>query len=244
MRIKASVLPYDDIDINALLGELDDKEFIKRYEVGGTKCIWITGFHNHQSPHHMEEPSRLPCPPGVENRFNHSPVTKAQRAAIFERDGHKCVECGSTRWLQIDHIVPTSKGGSSDNDNLRTLCKKCNEKKWNREQVVNESTSTQQQTESACSTLRGKRESVEGNQVNGNSKRFERPTVEQVAAYCIERSNSIDAQAFVDFYTSKGWKVGDQPMKDWQASVRTWEKKHAAQGTQRPTVSRNIADDL
>ena len=52
-----------------------------------------------------------------------------------------------------------------------------------------------------------------------------RPTVEEVAAYCRERGNSVDAERFVDFYASKGWKVGNQPMKDWKACVRTWERR-------------------
>ncbi len=56
-------------------------------------------------------------------------------------------------------------------------------------------------------------------------KRFAPPTVEEVEAYCRERGNGLDAQHFVDFYASKGWKVGNQPMKDWRASVRTWEKR-------------------
>ena len=55
-------------------------------------------------------------------------------------------------------------------------------------------------------------------------KRFVKPSVEDVAAYCEERKNGVDAEAFVDFYESKGWKVGNQKMKDWKASVRTWEK--------------------
>ena len=39
-------------------------------------------------------------------------------------------------------------------------------------------------------------------------KNFEKPTVEEIAAYCAERKNEVDAQAFFDFYESKGWKVG------------------------------------
>lgn len=56
-------------------------------------------------------------------------------------------------------------------------------------------------------------------------KRFTPPTVEEVRAYCQERGNGIDAQTFVDFYTAKGWKIGKESMKDWKASVRTWESK-------------------
>ena len=56
------------------------------------------------------------------------------------------------------------------------------------------------------------------------SKRFIKPTLEEVRAYCQERANDIDAEKFIDFYESKGWKVGKSAMKDWKASIRTWEK--------------------
>lgn len=55
-------------------------------------------------------------------------------------------------------------------------------------------------------------------------KRFSKPTVEEVAAYCKERNNNVDPQRFWDFYEAKGWKIGKSPMKDWKACVRTWEK--------------------
>lgn len=63
------------------------------------------------------------------------------------------------------------------------------------------------------------------------SARFSPPSVEDVAAYCTERGNLVDAQQFVDFYASKGWKVGNQPMKDWKAAVRTWEKRDRDRAT-------------
>lgn len=55
--------------------------------------------------------------------------------------------------------------------------------------------------------------------------RFSPPTVEEVSAYCRERNNGVDPQRFVDFYESKGWRVGQNPMKDWKACVRTWEQR-------------------
>lgn len=60
--------------------------------------------------------------------------------------------------------------------------------------------------------------------------KFEKPTVEEIAAYCSERKNGIDPQAFFDFYESKGWKVGAVKMKDWRASVRTWEQRRKNEG--------------
>ena len=71
-------------------------------------------------------------------------------------------------------------------------------------------------------------------------KRFVQPTVEEVRAYCEERQNGIDAQSFVDFYTSKGWLVGKNPMKDWKAAVRTWERNRG--GYSQPKVKVTVRD--
>ena len=60
------------------------------------------------------------------------------------------------------------------------------------------------------------------------SKKFVPPTVAEVFSYCQQRKNGIDAEAFVAFYASKGWKVGNQPMKDWKQAVITWERRNAA----------------
>lgn len=65
-----------------------------------------------------------------------------------------------------------------------------------------------------------KGESVRGEKAD----RFVPPDVNQVQEYCDSRNNGIDAQTFVDFYTSKGWMVGKNKMKDWKAAVRTWER--------------------
>lgn len=54
--------------------------------------------------------------------------------------------------------------------------------------------------------------------------RFVKPTLEEVKAYCKERLNMVDAEKFVNYYESNGWKVGKNPMKDWKAAIRTWEK--------------------
>lgn len=66
-------------------------------------------------------------------------------------------------------------------------------------------------------------------------KKFVKPTVEEVRLYCMERRNSVDPQAFVDFYDSKGWLIGKTPMKDWKAAVRTWERTRTA-----PAAGRTI----
>lgn len=67
---------------------------------------------------------------------------------------------------------------------------------------------------------------------NNNIGRFAPPDVDDVKAYCYERGNNVDAQAFVDFYSSKGWMVGKNKMKDWKAAVRTWERNRSQNSSQ------------
>lgn len=70
-----------------------------------------------------------------------------------------------------------------------------------------------------------------------SKKKFDPPTVEEVRSYCAERGNNVSPDAFVDFYASKGWKVGNAPMKDWKAAVRTWESKERSRP---PTAWSNV----
>lgn len=72
---------------------------------------------------------------------------------------------------------------------------------------------------------------VENSIIKENTKRkkFVKPTPEEIHQYCLERNNFVNWQQFYDFYESKGWKVGNQPMKDWKACVRTWERKDKKQ---------------
>lgn len=54
-----------------------------------------------------------------------------KRLQVFRRDNYKCIKCGSTSNLTADHILPRSKGGTNDLNNLRTLCDTCNSEKGN-----------------------------------------------------------------------------------------------------------------
>ena len=62
------------------------------------------------------------------------------------------------------------------------------------------------------------------------TKKFIKPTIEEIKSYCSERKNGVDANFFYDYYESKGWKIGKNPMKDWKAAVRTWERKNFNKG--------------
>ena len=62
------------------------------------------------------------------------------------------------------------------------------------------------------------------------NKKFIKPTLAEVQAYCRERQNNVDAERWLDYYEANGWKVGKNPMKDWRAAVRTWERGTVAGG--------------
>lgn len=64
--------------------------------------------------------------------------------------------------------------------------------------------------------------------------KFEKPTLEEVSAYCKERNNGIDAEAFIAFYESKGWLIGKAPMRSWKSAIITWEKSRKQNQTTQP----------
>ena len=66
------------------------------------------------------------------------------------------------------------------------------------------------------------------------AKRFKRPSVDEVRDYIASHSYNVDAEAFCDFYEAKGWRVGNNPMKNWQAAVRTWERRNKSEGKANP----------
>jgi len=68
-------------------------------------------------------------------------------------------------------------------------------------------------------------QSTTNKNVKNEKNIFKHPTIEEVQNYCLERNNNVDAKRWFDFYVSKGWLVGKSKMKDWKASVRTWEKE-------------------
>ena len=67
-------------------------------------------------------------------------------------------------------------------------------------------------------------EEINNKKENIKRKKFIKPTLEEVKEYCKTRNNKVNAERFIDYYESNGWKVGRNPMKDWKACVRTWEK--------------------
>lgn len=77
------------------------------------------------------------------------------------------------------------------------------------------------------------------NPSTNNIKRFQKPTVEEIAEYIKENDYSVDAESFFDYYESVGWKRGKTPMKDWKATVRTWNRRGDMQQEEKKDIYDN-----
>ena len=117
-----------------------------------------------------------------------------------------------------------SKGGTAKSENMKALANDSN----SYQTVANDSKDNQSEAKGSHKEKKRNNKEKEGNEKEAINivplTRFVPPTEDEVALYCIERRNHVNAQKFVDYYSSNGWKVGRNPMKDWKAAVRTWEK--------------------
>jgi len=106
-RIKAEVLPYDDMDVDRLLEDLAERAFILRYEVGGERYIQVAAFSRHQRPHHREPPSTIP-PCTEQASADHGASTDEASVDHGASTVEACVDHGaSTVEACVDHGAST-----------------------------------------------------------------------------------------------------------------------------------------
>lgn len=69
--------------------------------------------------------------PKIRKKRGHRNVSPGLRKRVYDRDGWRCVECGSDNkaLLTVDHRIPWSRGGRTTYENLQTMCKPCNQAK-------------------------------------------------------------------------------------------------------------------
>jgi 5-methylcytosine-specific restriction endonuclease McrA len=137
-ELKLDCLPHDDVDFSRVLDALEAADFVRRYEANGETFGFVPSWSKHQVVNVREAKSALPPPPPELHVRAHARTCNAQHTpfgvnvpqalsqTVMARDGQRCVRCGSTKDLTIDHIFPRSLGGTHALANLRTLCRACN----------------------------------------------------------------------------------------------------------------------
>lgn len=80
----------------------------------------------------LAETAAALCPPSPRPpapKRKRKPIPSARRAFVFDQANYQCQRCGNLAALEIDHIIPLSRGGSNDLTNLWVLCRPCNQSK-------------------------------------------------------------------------------------------------------------------
>ena len=180
-------------------------------------------------------------------------ISAKTRSFVIQRDGKTCAYCEKSVNnfdINLDHVIPRTKGGSDEADNLVVSCNKCNSSKGDLsllEFIKNNTLSDsviERVSERVSVTLKDKdkdkeeekekdKEEEKEEDKTNEIKRFIPPQLHEVSQYCIERNNGIDAQKFIDHYSTNGWMRGKNKIKDWKACVRTWEKNNPKKETEK-----------
>lgn len=79
---------------------------------------------------------------------------------------------------------------------------------------------------------------------SANAKQNTHPTIEEVKTYCKEINSNVNAEHFIDYYESNGWKVGKNTMKDWKATVRNWSRKEEKKLPNKTVSNKRMYNDL
>lgn len=161
--------------------------------------------------------------------------------ALRDKYGNKCANCGSDKELNIHHIKPIKDGGDNSFENLILLCLICHQKEHSPHMVCGKSNESTYEPSYSDSDSDSDSECDTEPPIESAHTRFKKPTLQEVLDYCKERRNTVNAQRFIDYYESKGWKVGREGMKDWKAAVRTWEASEKAKPSP-PSYSVTLPD--
>lgn len=204
--VKKITRKIDCTDLVILRWFVDFYPNMKMMEVDGVKYAWLS---------HKKLLEDLPLIDITKRSF----IDRMQKLVDFKILTYKLVKEGGTFSLYgfgenyINLVQSTDYGMQSTNKG----------------DAVNHQEGMQSTNYPVCSQPNNKDISIKDNlnkdkTINIESKKFTPPTLEDIKNYCLERNNDIDAERFLDYYTSNGWMVGKNKMKDWRAAIRTWEK--------------------
>ena len=148
----------------------------------------------------------------------------------IDRDSNKYEETCKKRAESIKKRWENAKNTNEYNC-IQTNTKNTNVYNCISEDTKHTDTDTEKETDTDIVTVTDIEKETDNNIIMSKkvkTKRFVKPTVEEIKAYCIERNNNIDAERFFDYYEANGWKVSGNAMKDWKATVRNWERNEKA----------------
>ena len=262
-RIAMQVLPRDVVHVDALLDILSMEELIEILidPVGQKKsCILIRHFNVHQKVDHpapskirTDEYKKRSIPfqarHDLAKKYGCDPGKNVEVACYY------CGKHGRIHWwnlssgepsswivfpgLEIDHFNPEIDGHEARVENLVLACQRCNRSKG-AQPVPRFLANIREKSRGLAPEGNG----MEGKGMEGNGRewkgkdigvrsKFAPPTLEDVRNYCRERNNIVNPSRWFDFYSSKGWMVGRNKMRDWKAAVRTWENNGKDNGIKR-----------
>lgn len=89
----------------------------------------------------------------------------------------------------------------------------------------NQTVSDENHMVSGENPIKEKKEKEKKNENNKREGEFAPPSPGDVRAYCLKNGYNVDEYVFCNFYAANGWRIGNRPMVDWQAAVRTWESR-------------------
>jgi hypothetical protein len=162
---------------------------------------------------------------------------KVERGQLVTSLAHLSKETGLTIQqvrTAIDHLISTGEVTTLSYakfriitvvkyDDFQSSTRLPTANQQDKQQEVNkQSTSFQQQYKNNIEYIEKELIEKESNNPTG---RFAPPTKEEILDYCLEQNLGLDVDRFYDYYSSKGWKVGSSPMKDWKAAARNWDRR-------------------
>jgi hypothetical protein len=110
--------------LSARMGNLLPNNSIKLEQlIGATDSVDLGAFAEFVAFAGLEQPTHT-------DRLAKRRIPDHVRAAVLLRDGARCRKCRTALRLEVDHIIPVSKGGKTEESNLQTLCRRCNRRKW------------------------------------------------------------------------------------------------------------------
>ena len=121
-----------------------------------------------------------------------------------------------------NNFIAKNQGGAPIGNNNR--CSTVEKNNSTVHQPLSENIKQKTENNNPSVSPQGENTQIDLEEAIAKAKRFTKPTIDEIETYCQERNKTIDAERFWNFYESKGWKVGKNPMKDWRAAVCNWAK--------------------